>query len=63
MLAGNVRSAWKQLQEWGRNDKGRRQIEEAFQLCPAAKLASKEDVDDLAQWAQNAFDFLVDLVY
>lgn len=30
-----------------------------MQLCPAASLANEEDVDDLAQWAQNAFDYLV----
>ena len=30
-----------------------------MQLCPAAALADHNDVDELAQWAQNAFDYLV----
>lgn len=30
-----------------------------MQLCPAAHLANHDDVDELAQWAQNAFDYLV----
>ena len=30
-----------------------------MQLCPAADLADHDDVDQLAQWAQNAFDYLV----
>lgn len=56
--AGNVRNAWKQLKEWGSNDEGRDHIKEAMQLCPAAKLSNDDDVDNLAQWAQNAFDYL-----
>ena len=30
-----------------------------MQLCPAADMADHDDVDELAQWAQNAFDYLV----
>lgn len=30
-----------------------------MQLCPAANLTSCDEVDELAQWAQNAFDYLV----
>ena len=30
-----------------------------MQLCPAADLANHDDVDELAQWAQNSFDYLV----
>jgi hypothetical protein len=57
--AGNLRNAWKQLKEFGSNDEGRDHIKEAMQLCPAAKLSNDDDVDNLAQWAQNAFDYLV----
>jgi len=57
--AGNLRNAWKQLKEWGSNDEGRGHIKEAMQLCPAANLSNDDDVDTLAQWAQNAFDYLV----
>ena len=56
---GNVRNAWKLLKEWGSNDEGRDQIREALQLCPAADLAKDDDADNLAQWAQNAFDYMV----
>ncbi|DBB07992.1 TPA: hypothetical protein ACH3X3_009367 [Trebouxia sp. C0006] len=56
--AGNLRNAWKQLKEWGSNDEGRGHIKEAMQLCPAANLSNDDDVDTLAQWAQNAFDYL-----
>ena len=59
MLVGNLRNAWKQLKRWGSNNEGRGQIQTAMQLCPAADLASAGDVDELAQWAQNAFDYLV----
>lgn len=56
--AGNLRNAWKQLTEWGSYDEGRGHIKEAMQLCPAANLSNDDDVDTLAQWAQNAFDYL-----
>ena len=57
--SGNLKKAWQQLQDWGGNSEGRQQIREALQLCPAADLANNNDVDELAQWAQNAFDYLV----
>ena len=57
--AGNVRDSWKQLDEWAESEDGRSSIKAGLQLCPTAKLDCKEDVDDLAQWLQNAFDFLV----
>ena len=56
---GNLRKAWQQLKEWGDSEKGRDQIRKGMQLCPAADLANHADVDRLAQWAQNAFDYLV----
>lgn len=30
-----------------------------MQLCPAANLTNRDAVDELALWAQNAFDYLV----
>ena len=62
MHAGNLRSAWQQLKELGSSSAGRDQIREAMQLCHAADLANDEDVDQLAQWAKNSFDYLVSLV-
>ena len=59
LQSGNLRKAWQQLKDWGDNEKGRDQIKRAMQLCPAANLTSRDDVDELAQWAQNAFDYLV----
>ena len=34
-----------------------------MQLCPAAELSNGEAVSDLAQWAQNAFDYLVSYAF
>ena len=59
LQSGNLRKAWQQLKDWGDNEKGRDQIKRAMQLCPAANMTSRDDVDELAQWAQNAFDYLV----
>ncbi len=57
--AGNLRKAWQQLKDWGDSEKGRDQIRRAMQLCPAANLTNRDAVDELALWAQNAFDYLV----
>ena len=62
LCPGNLRRAWQQLKEWGSNGEGREAIREAMQLCPAANLADDDDVDQLAQWAQNSFDYLVSLL-
>ncbi|KAL3139915.1 hypothetical protein ABBQ38_004205 [Trebouxia sp. C0009 RCD-2024] len=56
--AGNLRKAWQQLNDWGDSEKGRGQIRKAMQLCPAANLTSSDEGYELAQWAQNAFDYL-----
>lgn len=34
-----------------------------MQLCPAAELSNEEAVSNLAQWAQNAFDYLVSYAF
>lgn len=57
--SGNLRTAWQQLKDGGGSERGRGQIRRAMQLCPAASLTSTDEVDELAQWAQNAFDYLV----
>lgn len=57
--SGNLRKAWQQLNDWGDSEKGRGQIRKAMQLCPAANLTSSDEGYELAQWAQNAFDYLV----
>lgn len=56
--APNMRRGWKTLFSRGAHAAGRREISEAMQLCPRAKIESKGDVQALAQWLQSAWDYL-----
>ena len=57
--APNVRAAWQTLFRWGRDAGGRSKAGEAMRLCRDSALESEGDVLALAEWAQNAWDYLV----
>lgn len=65
----NARKAWQTMFEWGKNKEGRRKIAESMRLCPLEKkkeekvedeeiLKSKEDVEALARWGEEAWAYL-----
>lgn len=55
----NVRAAWQALFALGESAKGRKKIRDAMRICPDSPLDSMDDVMELADWAQGAFDYLV----
>lgn len=52
-------AAWATLFEWGADAEGRAAAARAMRLCGGADaLTSPQDVQDLALWAQNAWDYM-----
>lgn len=56
--ASNSREAWKTMFELGKTSDGRYEIAKAMNLCDKGLLDSTDDVIELANWAQNAWDYL-----
>lgn len=54
----NMRRGWSTLFEMGKHRHGRRLIGKAMGLCPHAHLDSEADVMRLAQWLQEAWDYM-----
>ncbi len=63
LRAGNLRKAWASLFAMGMHRKGRRAIKEAMGLCPDVALRGPSDVTALAQWLQEAWDYLAMVIY
>ena len=53
-----MRKGWQLLLNAASSESGRKLIENAMRLCPHSKVNSKSDGVLLAQWLQNAWDYL-----
>jgi hypothetical protein len=53
-----LQKAWPTLFEWGKSEEGRAAIARAMRICTDSLPESKEDVDDLADWASSAWDYM-----
>jgi len=56
--ATNSRAAWATLFDWGTSEEGRVRIASSMRLCSSVRLQTEADVDLLAEWAQEAWDYL-----
>ena len=54
----NMRKGWQVLLNAGGSESGRKLISDAMNLCPHSTVTSKDDAVLLAQWLQNAWDYL-----
>jgi len=54
----NMRKGWQVLLNAANSESGRKLIEDAMRLCPHSSVNSKSDGVLLAQWLQNAWDYL-----
>ena len=54
----NLRKGWQVLLNAANSESGRKLIEDAMRLCPHSRVDSKSDGILLAQWLQNAWDYL-----
>ena len=54
----NMRKGWQVLINAGDSESGRKLITEATHMCPQSAVESKEDAKALAEWLQNAWDYL-----
>lgn len=58
-----MRNGWQTLFKLGSNEEGREEVSDAMRLCPDARLKTNEDVQELAQWLQSAWDYLAMVCY
>lgn len=53
-----MQKGWSTLFEMGQQRRGRGFISKAMRLCPHAALDNDADVLQLAQWLQEAWDYM-----
>ena len=54
----NMRKGWQVLLNAADSESGRQLVSDAMRLCPHSTVDSKNDGILLAQWLQNAWDYL-----